>query len=134
MFQIFVPALMYCSVLEGLNAAIIEFSPETLVEVVFPPIWCILVLSVGFLVAYVTTLPFRLGKEVATQRTILVAAAIGNSGDMPLLILTTLCDNFPQLRSTHRCISRSAQLTSLYATVWNMVIVRVTISVSAFCI
>lgn len=130
MLHVFVPALMYYSVLDGLYAAISRSSAKTVAEVIFPPLWCLAVLSIGFLVAFFTTMPFRRGKEIATQRTILVAAAIGNSGDMPLLILSTLCDNFEPFRTTQRCISRSAQVTSLFGAVWNMVIVRM---LALFC-
>lgn len=63
-------------------------------------------------------------KEEAVRRVIFACIMLGNAGNMPMLILQSLCDNFAPLRQQPNCLTTSAGVTSLFSLPFNIVLVR----------
>ncbi len=117
-----IPAMIYYSMVEGLQAARENMTLSSVAEIVFPPLWCIVVLSIGLAVAVPSTWLLARGKMEPVRRAIIVCIMVGNGRSMPLLIMSALCDNFAPFRSDTRCVARAAELVSLFCIVWNFVL------------
>lgn len=124
MVEVLIPALMYLSVLEGLRAALETRTSSTLAAVFFPPVWGLVVPIVGGVAALGTVRLVARDKPDAVQRVVMLCIAMGNSGNMPLLILTALCDNFEPFMKDAKCVSEAASLSMLYCITWNILLVR----------
>lgn len=124
MVEVLIPALMYLSVLEGLRDALETRTSSSLAAVVFPPVWGLVVPIIGGGVALATVRLLASDKPDAVQRVVMLCIAMGNSGNMPLLILTALCDNFGPFEKDAKCVAEAASLSMLYCITWNILLVR----------
>lgn len=90
-------------------------------SVLFPPVWGLFTPLLGIFIGWVIVHIFASEKVEAVKRTAILAIAFGNAGNLPLLLLTALCDTYAPLRSDASCSTKSASLTSLFTIAWNII-------------
>ncbi len=124
MMEVLIPAILYISVLDAIHTALASRTSSSLAAIIFPPLWGIIVPVIGCVVAVIVVRVFARGKAEPVQRVILLCIMMGNAGNMPLLILFALCDNFAPLGDDPKCVPQSFALASMYCITWEIILVR----------
>ena len=127
MYQVFVPCLMFSSILSTVSEATAlgeGFSRHAVERIYFPLCWGAFVVFVGAMVAFTVVRLIASHKEVAVQRAIFACIAVGNAGNLPLLILQALCADYEPLKVDSQCSMHAAGYAALFCATWNFLVVR----------
>ncbi len=119
--NVLLPSLLYISILEGVYEARLSSLKSGWFSILFPPIWGLFTPLFGVLIGWVVVRICAGKKAEVVQRTAMMTIAFGNAGNLPLLLLTALCDTYTPLKSDPSCYLNSASLTSLFTIGWNVI-------------
>jgi len=118
---VLLPSLLFTSILDAVYLARINPSRANVASVVFPFAWGLLTPVCGLVIGYISVKLMAKEKSQPVQRAAMMTIAFGNAGNLPLLLLSALCESYgPLSRITPNCIPQSASLTSLFSIPWNI--------------
>lgn len=117
---LFLPCLLFISIVETLYAAAQSPVTATTPVLLAMPVWALVVLiecaAVG---TYVSRRWLSPGLSRPDRRACVVACVFGNSGQLPILLAGSVCDNFGPLAGDAGCKARATGYCSLYLLVWS---------------
>lgn len=117
---LFLPCLLFISIVETLYAAAQSPVTSTTPVLLAMPAWALVILlecaAVG---TYINRRWLSPGLSRPDRRACVVACVFGNSGQLPILLAGSVCDNFGPLAGDAGCKARATGYCSLYLLVWS---------------
>lgn len=117
---LFLPCLLFISIVETLYAAAQSPVTATTPVLLAMPVWALVILiecaAVG---TYISRRWLSPGLSRPDRRACVVACVFGNSGQLPILLAGSVCDNYGPLAGDAGCKARATGYCSLYLLVWS---------------
>lgn len=117
---LFLPCLLFISIVETLYAAAQSPVTSTTPMLLAMPVWALVILvecaAVG---TYINRRWLSPGLSRPDRRACVVACVFGNSGQLPILLAGSVCDNYGPLAGDAGCKARATGYCSLYLLVWS---------------
>ncbi|GAB0494611.1 hypothetical protein MMPV_005905 [Pyropia vietnamensis] len=117
---LFLPCLLFISIVETLYAAAQSPVTSTTPVLLAMPAWALVILvecaAVG---TYISRRWLSPGLSRPDRRACVVACVFGNSGQLPILLSGSVCDNYGPLAGDAGCKARATGYCSLYLLVWS---------------
>lgn len=125
MYQLFIPCLVFGSVLETAHSSINSLYHPSLsssIQELWVPIsMAALRLALCAIISVPLVELIARKKEPAVKRVIFLCLLQGNSNTMPLLVMQSLCQNFSPFHEQPACYARAMGYASLFMVVVNVV-------------